>query len=68
MNGLSGIVLKRIRLDQQEDVLEPLGLGQPDVRLSVLNPQPEGGEIRPGLHGQADQLVGRRRWRGLVPD
>ena len=68
VNGLSGIVLERIRLDQQEDVLEPLGLGQPDVRLSVLDSQPEGDEVRPGLHGQADQLLGRRRRRGLVPD
>ena len=68
MNGLSGIVLKRIRLGQQEDILKPLRLGEPHVRLSVLDSQPEGDEVRPGPEGQADQLLGRRRWRGPVPD
>ena len=62
------VVLERVRLGQQEDILKPLRLGEPNVRLSVLDSQPEGDEVRPRLQGQADQLVGRRWWRGLVPD
>ena len=58
-----GIVLERVRLVEQVDVGEPIGLRQPDVRLGQGDAEPEGDQVGADAQGHADQFVGGGRGR-----